>query len=76
MIAWITARLGKLLAGLALALSLLASSYMVGRKNAKDALKIEGLEDYRNTRERIDEVDRSPDADAAFERLRRNGWLR
>jgi len=76
---WITAIPGKLkmaLAGVLLGIGLLFSAFMVGRQSQKDAFKVDGLEDYKHTREKIDEVDPSDDPDAALERLRRNGWIR
>jgi len=72
----ITSRVGKFVAGALLAASILAASFAYGRKSANSDHRIDDLEDYKRTRETIDEVNRSPDADAAFERLRRNGWLR
>lgn len=76
---WISAipkKLKAALAGAVLAFGLLFSAFMVGRQSQKDAFKVDGLEDYKHTREKIDEVDPSDDPDAALERLRRNGWLR
>jgi hypothetical protein len=75
-VTWLTSRIGKAVAGIGLAISLLFSAFMLGRRDAKKTIKLDDLEDYKETREKIDEVDPSPDADAAFERLRRNGWLR
>jgi len=74
--AWLTTRVGRAMAGILLALSILAGTYTMGRKAAKDDLRIDGLEDYKRIREEIDEVDPSTDPTSAFERLRANGWLR
>lgn len=52
---------------------MLASSWLGGRKSAQADAKIEGLEDYVETRQRMDEVGRMSDADAARDWLRERG---
>ena len=51
----------------------LAASYFGGRKSAKADAKAEELEDYVETRERMDAIGRMADADAAREWLRDRG---
>lgn len=47
-----------------------------GKLSQKKKQKIEEIEDYKETRERIDDAERSPDRDAALERMRKNNQLR
>ena len=47
-----------------------------GRQTQKHKEEVKDLKDYKETRERIDEVEPSSDRDAALERLRRNNQLR
>jgi hypothetical protein len=47
-----------------------------GRQTQKHKDEVKDLKDYKETRERIDEVEVSSDRDAALERLRRNNQLR
>jgi uncharacterized protein HemX len=47
-----------------------------GRQTQKHKQEVKDLKDYKETRERIDEVEVSPNRDAALERLRRNNQLR
>lgn len=69
-------RLKRLIAAVGLAVGLLAAAYLRGKAVQRDDHRVEDLESYIKTKETIDEVDASPDSDAAFERLRDNGWLR
>lgn len=55
------------------ALVTLLASWFGGRNVAKSDAKVEGLEDYVDTRKRMDEVGRMSDADAAREWLRERG---
>jgi len=65
-----------------LAVSVLAAVVFIfgliqyGRQTQKHKDEVKDLRDYKETRERIDEVEPSPDRDAALERLRRNNQLR
>jgi len=65
-----------------LAVSVLAAVVFIfgliqyGRQTQKHKEEVRDLKDYKETRERIDEVEPSPDRDAALERLRRNNQLR
>jgi len=47
-----------------------------GRQTQKHKEEVRDLKDYKETRERIDEVEVSVDRDAALDRLRRNNQLR
>ena len=47
-----------------------------GRQTQKHKQEVKDLKDYKETRERIDEVEVTVDRDAALERLRRNNQLR
>ena len=65
-----------------LAVSVLAAVVFIfgliqyGRQTQKHKDEVKDLKDYKETRERIDEVQPSADRDAALERLRRNNQLR
>jgi len=65
-----------------LAVSVLAAVVFIfgliqyGRQTQKHKEEVRDLKDYKETRERIDEVEPSSDRDAALERLRRNNQLR
>ena len=65
-----------------LAVSALAATVFVfgliqyGRQTQKHKEEVKDLKDYKETRERIDEVQPSADRDAALERMRRNNQLR
>ena len=65
-----------------LAVSVLAAVVFIfgliqyGRQTQKHKDDVKDLRDYKETRERIDEVEPSSDRDAALERLRRNNQLR
>ena len=56
-----------------LSAAMLAASWFGGRKKAQADAKAEGLEDYVETRQRMDEVGRMSDADVAREWLRERG---
>jgi hypothetical protein len=53
--------------------AMLAASWFGGKKTAQADAKVEGLEDYVETRQRMDEVGRMSDADAALDFLRERG---
>lgn len=67
------ARLKLWAMGLGFVVVALAASWFGGRKSAQADAKVEGLEDYVETRKRMDEVGRMSDADAAREWLRERG---
>jgi len=58
-----------------MALSVLFGLFQYGRKTQRDDNRVEDMEDYIETKKRIENVQNSPDRDAALERMRRNGWL-
>jgi len=58
------------LIGAAAAVIAIATIWLGGRKSVKTAVKLKGLEEYADTRERLDQVGRMSDADAA------RAWLR
>ena len=69
----IFARLKLWAMGLGLVVAALAASWFGGRKSAQADAKQEELEGYVETRERMDEIGRMSDADAAREWLRERG---
>ena len=69
----ILARLKLWAAGIGLVIAALAASWLGGRKSAQADAKQEELEEYVDTRKRMDEVGRMSDADAAREWLRERG---
>lgn len=58
---------------LGLFIAALAASYFGGKRAAKADAKAEELEDYVETRERMDAIGRMSDADAARDWLRDRG---
>lgn len=74
-IAWLMGtRIGKLLTALVAAAAILIGTFQYGRKAQRDEDRVDDLEDFIKTKERIDNVEASPDRDAAVDRLRHNGW--
>jgi hypothetical protein len=69
----IFARLKLWAMGLGLVVAALAASWFGGRKSAQADAKQEELEGYVETRERMDEIGRMSDADAARDWLRERG---
>ena len=69
----IFARLKMWAMGFGLVVAALAASWLGGRKSAQADAKQEELEGYVETRERMDEIGRMSDADAAREWLRERG---
>jgi len=51
-------------------ISALVTSWFGGRKQGETDAKVKGLQEYADTRKRMDEVGRMSDADAAAEWLR------
>jgi hypothetical protein len=56
--------------GIGFVIAAFAATWFGGRKSAQADAKVEGLEDYVETRKRMDEIGRMSDADAAREWLR------
>lgn len=74
---WVVgSKLGSAVAALSVSLMMLFMAYFAGRRNAKNEVKFNNLEDYVKTKKVIDNVESSPTRDAAIERLRRNNQLR
>jgi dienelactone hydrolase len=69
----IFARLKLWAMGLGLVVAALAASWFGGRKSAQADAKQEELEGYVETRNRMDEIGRMSDADAARDWLRERG---
>lgn len=69
----IFARLKMWAAGIGLVVAALAASWLGGRKSAQADAKQEELENYVETRKRMDEVGRMSDADIARDFLRERG---
>lgn len=68
--------LGRAATGLLGAFAILWATYLAGKRKASQEASYEALEAYVKTKDRIDEVQPSPDRDAATERLRENGIIR
>lgn len=69
-------RLKRLAVGALAAIVTVFGLIQYGKLSQKKKQKIEEIEDYKETRERIDDAERSPDRDAAVKRLRKNNQLR
>lgn len=72
----LTSKLGKALLAVVAIIGVLLGAVQYGKTNEKQAARVEELEVYVETKERISNVEVSPDRDAAVERLRDNGWVR
>jgi len=71
----IQTKLGKALTAAVVALGALLGAVRYGSRREAEKASHEALKSYKDTKEKIDEVQSSPDRDAAVDRLRRNGWL-
>jgi len=69
-------RVGRLAAGALAAMATILGLFYAGARSEKKNQKIKDLEDFKDTKERIDEVKPSLDRDAATKRLRDNNQLR
>lgn len=69
-------RLGKLVSALVAGAAVVFGAIQYGKAQQREAHRVDDLEDYIETKKEIDDVEAAPDRDAAFERLRRNGWVR
>ena len=72
----VTTKAGKVLMGLLAGVAMFFSLVQYGRRIERTNSKIEKLEQYTATKERIENVESSPTRDAAIERLRGNGLVR
>jgi len=73
---WLKAFFNKYVVG---GLAILASAlgiYYWGYSDSSDDREKKDLEDYKETKERIDETPTNTDSDSALDRLRSNGDLR
>lgn len=68
--------LRNLFVGLIAGVGLLFGVLRYGAKQERDAQRLRNFETQEKTKEVIDEVESSPDRDAAVERLRDNDWVR
>lgn len=69
-------RIRNLVAGVLAVGVLVLGLIQYGRQTEKHKQEVRDLKDYKDTRERIDEVEPSSDRDSALERLRDNNQLR
>jgi hypothetical protein len=69
-------RIRNLVVGALAATVFIIGLIQYGRQTQKHKEEVKDLKDYKETRERIDEVEPSADRDAALERMRRNNQLR
>lgn len=76
LIALVGSRLKALVASVLAAGGLIMLVFMAGKQSEKNKQKVKDLEDYKETRERIDETPISTDRDTSIERLRDNGQVR
>ena len=74
MLSFLKSKLFNMLGAIIVALSILVGVFQYGRKAQREDNRVEDMESYIKTKEKIDEIEHSPDRDAALERLRRNGW--
>ena len=75
LLATLKSKIVQIAGAILVALSVLFGLFQYGRKTQRDDNRVEDMEDYIETKKRIENVQNSPDRDAALERMRRNGWL-
>jgi hypothetical protein len=76
MLSLLTSKLGRIVSGLLAGMGLLVGVFLYGKQTQKQKQKVKDLEGYKDTREKIDEVEINTDRDAALDRLRDNNQLR
>lgn len=77
MIAWFLAsKLGRMLASVLAALAVVAAVFFAGKREAEQDQKVENLQDYIDTNERVRHVEIHTDRGLALERLHGSGQLR
>jgi hypothetical protein len=76
MLSLLTSKIVRMLSGLLAGMGLLVGVFLYGKQTQKQKQKIKDLEGYKDTREKIDEVEINTDRDAALDRLRDNNQLR
>ena len=75
LLATLKSKIVQIAGAIIVALSVLFGLFQYGRKTQRNDNRVEDMEDYIKTKKRIENVQNSPDRDAALERMRRNGWL-
>lgn len=75
-LAFLRSTIGKYLLAIGVALGVLLRVYVLGRKHEEDKQKAEDQQDFIDTTDRINDVEDSPDRDAALDRLRDSGDVR
>ena len=76
LITFLTSKIGKLVSTFVVALGLLIGVYQSGRSAQRKDTEIDELNEYVETKKRIDDVETSGTRDDAIERLRDNKWGR
>ena len=76
MLSLLTSKIVRMLSGLLAGMGLLVGVFLYGKQTQKQKQKIKDLEGYKDTREKIDEVEINTDRDSALDRLRDNNQLR
>jgi len=74
--AFLLSKLGKMFASALAVLSLVGAIFVAGRRDAKKDRKVDDLQDYVDTQERINAITVNTDAATARRRLRKYGKLR
>jgi hypothetical protein len=69
-------KVGRLVASVLGVLGSILLIFKVGQRDQKKEQEIKNLEDYKDTREKIDEVVVNTDVDAAVKRLSKDGAFR
>ena len=75
LLATLKSKIVQIAGAIFVALSVLFGLFQYGRKTQRNDNRVEDMEDYIETKKRIENVQNSHDRDAALERMRRNGWL-
>lgn len=76
MIAAVLSPIGRWISGLLVGAMALLGVFAAGRRTQRKSQKVDDLEDFIETQEKVNAVSESPDRDAAIERLRANGLIR
>ncbi len=76
MLSLLTSKIVRMLSGLLAGMGLLVGVFLYGKQTQKQKQKVKDLEGYKDTREKIDEVEINTDRDSALDRLRDNNQLR
>ena len=76
LIGFVGSKLGRLVALVLAAGASILLVFKAGQRDQKKQQQVDGLKDYKNKMEAIDEVDVNTDIDSATKRLSKNGGLR